>query len=170
MDAILAHRWIQPFVQLLRQGVSPEKLSLTIALGAILGVIPVLGSTILLCTLAAVLLRLNLPAIQLVNGLVYPLQLILLIPFYKMGAWLFGADAGSISVHGVTSLIRSGVVNAVRTLWVITLHALVAWMAFGAVVCVVVYLALVVLMRTLWLRVRQSRLSQQAPQNASPDI
>ena len=59
------HRWLKPVIQLLRQGVSPEKIALTIALGIILGVTPVLGSTLLLCTLAAIVLRLNLPAIQL---------------------------------------------------------------------------------------------------------
>ncbi len=64
------YRWLRPFIKLLRQGVSPEKIALTISLGIILGVTPVLGSTVLLCTLAAIVLRLNLPAIQLVNGLV----------------------------------------------------------------------------------------------------
>ncbi len=162
MAVILAHRWVQPFIQLLRQGVSPEKIALTVALGIILGVTPVLGSTIVLCTLAALLLRLNLPAIQLVNGLVYPLQLILLIPFYKMGAWLFGADAGSISVHGVTTLFRSGLVNAARALWVITLHALLAWIALSSVLCVMLYFALVPLARKLWTQVGRPR-SLQAP-------
>jgi len=33
-------------------------------------------------------LRLNLPAIQLVNLVVYPLQLALLVPFLRAGAWL----------------------------------------------------------------------------------
>ncbi len=73
-DHIATHRWLKPFIQMLRQGVSPEKIALTVALGIMLGVIPVLGSTTALCTLAAIVLRLNLPAIQLVNGVVYPLH------------------------------------------------------------------------------------------------
>ena len=81
------NRLIAPFIELLRQGMSPEKIALTIALGIMLGVTPVLGSTTLLCTLAALALRLNLPAIQLVNAVVYPLQIILLIPFFKLGAF-----------------------------------------------------------------------------------
>ena len=59
------YRWLRPFIQLLRQGVTPEKISLTIALGLVLGVTPVLGSTVLLCTLAAAILGLNLPAFNL---------------------------------------------------------------------------------------------------------
>ena len=148
------YRWLKPFIQLLRQGVSPEKIALTIALGIILGVTPVLGSTMLLCTLAAVVLRLNLPAIQLVNGVVYPLQFILLIPFYRMGAWMFRADASAISLGGVTALIREGVGHAIRTLWVVTMHALLAWLALGTITLAILYAVLVPLVRQLWRRVQ----------------
>ena len=102
-------RLLNPFIELLRQGVSREKIALTIALGIILGVTPVLGSTMLLCTLAAILLRLNLPAIQLANSVAYPLQFILLVPFYRLGAWMFRVDASTISLGGVTALIRQRV-------------------------------------------------------------
>ena len=146
------YRWLKPFIQLLRQGVTPEKIALTIALGIILGVTPVLGSTMLLCTLAAVVLRLNLPAIQLVNGVVYPLQFLLLIPFYRLGAWMFRADASTISLSGVTALIREGVGHAIRTLWVVTMHALVAWLALGIAALAILYAVLVLLVRRLWRR------------------
>ncbi len=147
------YRWMKPFIQLLRQGVSPEKIALTIALGIILGVTPVLGSTTLLCTLAAVVLRLNLPAIQLVNGVVYPLQLILLIPFYRLGAWMFQADASTISLGGVTALIRDGVGHAIRTLWVVTMHALLAWLVLGIAALAILYVVLVPLVRQLWRKI-----------------
>jgi uncharacterized protein (DUF2062 family) len=132
---------------LLRQGISPEEIALTIALGIVLGVTPVLGSTTLLCTLAAIVLRLNLPAIQLVNGVVYPLQLILLIPFYRMGAWMFRADVSTISLDGVKALIREGVWHAIRTLWVVTMHALLAWLVLGMVALAILYAVLVPLVR-----------------------
>ena len=57
-------RLVRPILRLLRQGVTPEKIALSLALGAVLGVFPVLGSTTALCTLAAITLRLNLPAIS----------------------------------------------------------------------------------------------------------
>lgn len=146
--------WRQPFLELLRQGVSPEKIALTIALGIVLGVTPVLGSTLLLCTGASVALGLNLPAIQLVNALVYPLQLLFLIPFYKVGARMFGADASTISLDGVLTLIQSGVLLAIRTLWVVTVHALVAWLILGAAACSILYVVLVPVIRRLWKRER----------------
>ena len=152
-EPLANYRWLKPFIQLLGQGVSPEKIALTIALGIILGVTPVLGVTTLLCTLAAILLRLNLPAIRLVNGVVYPLQFILLIPFYRLGAWMFRAEASTISLGGVTALIREGVGHAIRTLWVVTMHALLAWLALGIMALAILYAVLVPLLRQLWRRV-----------------
>jgi len=36
-NQLIAHRWLRPFVDLLKQGMSPEKIALTLALGAVLG-------------------------------------------------------------------------------------------------------------------------------------
>jgi uncharacterized protein (DUF2062 family) len=150
------YRWLKPFIDLLRQGMSPEKIALTIALGIVLGVTPVLGSTTLLCTGAALLLGLNLPAIQLVNGVTYPLQFILLIPFYKLGAWMFRADASTVSLERVMGLIRTGVWHAITTLWVVTVHALAAWLLFGGLAAGLLYLILTPLVRVLWRQVARA--------------
>ena len=69
---LLRRRIVIPILDLLRQGIIPEKIALSIALGITLGVTPVLGSTTILCLLAAVLFRLNLPAIQLVSWVSVP--------------------------------------------------------------------------------------------------
>lgn len=161
-----ANRWVRPFIDLLRQGMSPEKIALTIALGFVLGITPVLGSTTLLCTVAALTLGLNLPAIQLVNGATYPLQFVMLIPFYKMGAWLFRADASTISLERVLTLIRSGVWHAIQTLWVVTMHALAAWLVLGCIATALLYSILTPLLRVIWQRVesreRENSTSVQA--------
>ena len=142
-------RMVRPVVDLLRQGITPEKIALSIAMGIALGVTPVLGSTVLLCTLAAIVFRLNLPAIQLVNWLVYPLQLALLVPFLRIGAWMSGGKASEISVEGILELIRTDVFHAVATLWTATMHALVAWLAIGSLATGLLYLLLVPVLRRL---------------------
>lgn len=85
-------RVVAPVVAQLRQGITPEQVALTLALGGVLGIFPILGATTVLCGVAGVWLRLNQPLIQLVNYLVYPAQILLLIPFYRAGERLFGAD------------------------------------------------------------------------------
>ena len=73
-------------------GLSPEAAALILTVGLVLGVFPVFGCPTVLCALAALLLRLNLPAIQLVNQVSSPLQLALLIPFGRFGSLFFRAS------------------------------------------------------------------------------
>jgi len=147
---------------LLRQGITPEKIALTLALGAFIGTIPMLGTTTILCTVVALALRLNLPAIQMVNGVVYPLQLILLIPFYRWGAWLFRADSSSITVAGVKGLIQGGIIHAIQTLWTVTMHALVVWLIIGSLASLTIYAITLRLTR----RIRRGRKKAGAGESA----
>jgi hypothetical protein len=147
---------VRPFLELLRQGLTPEKIAFTIALGITLGVTPVVGSTVLLCTLAAIVFQLNLPAIQLVNCLVYPLQLALLVPFLRIGAWLFGRQPSEISLAHIFELIRTDAFHAVAVLWTATTHALAAWLALGSLATALIYLLLVPVLRGLQSEVRRA--------------
>jgi uncharacterized protein (DUF2062 family) len=149
-------RIVIPILDLLRQGITPEKIALSIALGITLGVTPVLGSTSLLCFLAAVVFRLNVPAIQLVNYFVYPLQFALLIPFIRMGEWIFAARPASVSVSQILNLIRADVWSAVAVLWTATMHALVAWLALGSLASLVLYLLLAPALRRLSATLREA--------------
>src|SRR5208282_6377489 len=76
----------------LRQGISPRRLALTLALGFAIGCIPVVGIPTVLCSALALALRLNLPAIQAANYVAMPLQLALIVPFVRLGGWLVSAD------------------------------------------------------------------------------
>jgi uncharacterized protein (DUF2062 family) len=142
-ETLWRRKVVRPILEFFRQGLTPEKLSFTIALGITLGVIPVLGSTALLCTLAAIAFRLNLAAIQIVNWLVYPLQLILLIPFYRIGGWIFRTPPSELSAVHILALIRTNVLHAIATLWTITIHAVVAWLVLGSIATGLLYLLLV---------------------------
>jgi uncharacterized protein (DUF2062 family) len=156
MKAWIRIKVVQPFIDLLCQGITPHKLALTIALGCVLGVIPVLGTTTILCTVAALTLGLNLPAIQLVNGLVYPLQLAMLIPFLKAGAWLFRDGQMSLSLTQVASLIRMNMWHAIVTLWTATMHALVVWLLAGCLTGLMLYVLFVPILRRLGLRTAEN--------------
>lgn len=105
-------RVLEPVLDLLRQGTEPERIALSIAWGAVLGIFPVLGITTFLCAGAAVMFRLNMAAIQLANWLVYPLQIVLLVPLIMLGEHLFGAPAAAGDVENVMSLFRADFASA----------------------------------------------------------
>lgn len=128
VKGFLQTRIVEPIVALIKQGISPEKISLGMACGIVLGIFPVLGSTTLLCGLAALILRLNLPAIQLVNYMVYPLQIVLLIPFFHLGDLLFQVEPLPLSAQELIALLRSDLWGTMRSFWSTTLRAMVAWL------------------------------------------
>jgi uncharacterized protein (DUF2062 family) len=140
-------RLVHPILALLRQGVTPERIALSVALGAVLGVFPVLGSTTALCALAALFLQLNLPAIQIVNYLVYPLQIALLIPFFRLGERLFRAPHLPLSVPQIYAMIHADMWGAIRFLWTTSWHAMVAWCLLAPVFAALVYVILLPALR-----------------------
>ncbi|MBW2468040.1 MAG: DUF2062 domain-containing protein, partial [Deltaproteobacteria bacterium] len=111
-------------------------------LGITLGIFPVLGMTTLLCTLAALAFRLNLPAIQLVNYMVYPVQLALLVPFYSAGSWLFDQQGLRISGENLLAMIQNDFWGSMTSLWNLTLYAIFTWTVICPILLVVLYLSL----------------------------
>jgi uncharacterized protein (DUF2062 family) len=127
----LHRRFAAPIAALLTQGMTPDKIALSLAFGIVLGTFPVLGSTTVLCAAAALVFGLNLPAIQLVNYLIYPLQLLLLVPFIRMGEKLFRAAPLQFSMTQILSMVRADLAHAVSTLWLAEVHAMSAWLLIG---------------------------------------
>ena len=158
-EGFFSRRLVRPIFDLLRQGVTPEKIALSVALGVMLGVFPVLGSTTALCALAAFAWQLNLPAIQIVNYFVYPLQLVLLIPFFRLGETLFRAPHLPLSVPQIYAMIQANMGNAIRLLWTTTWHAIVVWCLFAPVAGIVLYLLLIPVLRHLSRRVSRRKLA-----------
>lgn len=90
---------------LVRGGASPDKVAGAVALGAFWGIIPLVGTSSGCCFLSALALRLNHFLIQGVNYAMYPAQLLLLVPFIKVGG-LFLGQAEAISVDDATWMER----------------------------------------------------------------
>lgn len=154
----LQRRLVAPLLALLRQGVTPEKLALSVALGASVAVIPVLGVSTILCAALALALRLNLPAIQAVNYLLTPVQLILIIPQLRFGEWLAGAARYPVTLESGLALLSQGIVNAVRVLSEAIMHATLGWLALAPFAALLVYSIL----RPLFRRVTAAAIPETA--------
>jgi uncharacterized protein (DUF2062 family) len=131
----------------LRQGVSPRRLALTLALGFAIGCIPVLGVPTVLCVVLALGLRLNLPAIQAANYLAMPLQLMLIVPFVRLGGWLFGSGSRQVLAGG--GLLHVSPANLGAQLAGLTGHALMAWMLVAGPAVLLMTLTLTGMLRRI---------------------
>jgi uncharacterized protein (DUF2062 family) len=131
-----------PVAAQLRQGTTPEKIVLSIVVGASLSVFPVLGVTTSLCVLAGMLLRLNHPVMQLVNYLVYPLQLALIFVFIRVGESVFRAPRLPFSVSELSARFHASPVLFFREFAVTLIYGAVAWLIIVPPVALMVYFAL----------------------------
>ncbi|HET7105093.1 MAG TPA: DUF2062 domain-containing protein [Terracidiphilus sp.] len=108
----------------LRQGCSPRRLALTLALGFAIGCIPMVGIPTALCLILACTLRLNQGAIQAANYLAMPLQVALMLPLVRMGHWMFPG-----STQAGLPLDSSG--HMLTQLCVMTGQAMSAWLVIA---------------------------------------
>jgi uncharacterized protein (DUF2062 family) len=127
--------------------VTPEKIALSVALGAVLGVFPAVGWSTTLCLIAAMVFRLNLPAIQIANYFVYPAQIALLVPFFRWGEKLFRAPHFPISAPQIYALFHAGAWLALKLLGTTIWHAIVVWGMMAPVSIAVLYVILTPVLR-----------------------
>jgi uncharacterized protein (DUF2062 family) len=117
----------QSLSKLLKQGLSPAKLSLVVALGITLSIFPVLGTTTLICTLVSIFFNLNLPAMQLANYAAFPLQIILFFPFLKLGETVSKVSLNPLSKIQLISTFDEGIFYAIEKLSNYLLVACLGW-------------------------------------------
>jgi uncharacterized protein (DUF2062 family) len=151
----LYRRVMLPFLALLRMGATPRRLAWSIALGIVIGINPLIGSTSLLCLGLAALFRLNLAASQLANHLRYPLQIALVIPFLRVGASVFRTGPFPLAPKALFAAARARPIELMHELWMWEWHALVLWAAMAAIVLPALALALTPLLGRLGVRVQR---------------
>ena len=156
----LHHNWLYrrvalPVFALLRMGASPQKLAWSIAVGLLIGINPILGSTTVFCLAVAFLLRLNIAASQLANHLVYPFELLLVIPFIHVGTILFHIAPIPFSASGLLHAARNHPLALTRQLWVWEWHAFLLWLALAAVAVPLIALAITPWLKRLLVRIEQ---------------
>jgi len=123
----------------LKQGITPQKIALTITLGVCLSAFPILGTTSLLCLAFGVWLGLNQPVIQLVNWLGSPLQLGLFAPFVRLGEYLTRSPRVSFSIPDLIAKFRVSPLEFTREFGLTGWHGIIGWLAVAPLAGVLLY-------------------------------
>jgi uncharacterized protein (DUF2062 family) len=120
-------------VGLLKHGADPDRLAWSLALGIVIGINPLLGSTTLVVLALAAIFRLNLVASQVGNHSMYPMQLLLFPVFIKLGSLVFGTDR--LPIHGkeLYEAVKHHPWDTTKLLWTWEWHALIVWVVVAAV-------------------------------------
>jgi len=138
----------------LRQGISPRRLAVSLALGFAIGCIPVVGIPTLVCAVLALALRLNLPAIQAANYAVMPLQLFLIVPFVRLGEWIMPSSHKPVLAAGTAGTLlhlssASLLVQIIDQMGLMAGQAMLAWLLIAGPAVVAMTFTLTPLLRRI---------------------
>lgn len=112
----------------LKNGISHKRLAVSLALGVTIGLIPFYGMTTLLVGVVAFALRLDFIIMQVVHYIVQPVQIALLIPFFKAGNHFLIKDSVDFTVKEYISYFKADFWMALGDFWKLNLSAIIIWM------------------------------------------
>jgi uncharacterized protein (DUF2062 family) len=153
----LRTRIVAPVVEQLRQGLSPDRIALTIAIGLCIAIIPVVGVTTIMSFLAAWLLRLNQPIIQTINWSSYALQLLMILPFVRLGEWIFRAPRLGLSAEAFVAMAKADPFGTLVAVWPTMWHAVAAWAFTVPLLGAIVYYSVRPVLRSVARRIATRR-------------
>jgi uncharacterized protein (DUF2062 family) len=152
-----------PIIAQLTQGITPEKIALTLAVGSALALFPILGTTTLLCFLVGLALRLNQPIIQLINQALWPLHIPAIFACVRFGEKIFGVRHEHLSIRAMRTQLWEEPARFFHDFGAAAFHAVVAWLIVAPFYIAAVYYAGVPIMRGI------QRIKAEAAAKAAAD-
>lgn len=108
-------------------------------MGITLGIIPVFGVSTILGALTALILKLNLPVIQLASFTILPVKIAMVIPYYYLGDWLFNSQQ-TIDLNILKNMLMESEFGDLMILFFdATLYAVSAWLILSPIILVITY-------------------------------
>lgn len=149
-------RIIQPVRQQLTQGVTPDRVAATLAVGTVCSLLPFLGFTTLLNLGVGIALRMNQPILHTLNTVLGPLQLVLILVYVRGGEWIWGHSGDAFTLG---EMIRQfGELSLLQFLqqfgWA-GVHAFTAWIVTAPLIAAVIYFSFRPLLRRASARLRR---------------
>ncbi|MBI5769211.1 MAG: DUF2062 domain-containing protein [Verrucomicrobia bacterium] len=120
-------RVIDPIVAQLTQGLTPEKIALTIAVGSSIAMFPLLGTTTIMCLIVGVFMKLNQPIIQAVNYACTPIHIPFIYYSFKWGEKLFGVAHSRLEMRAMRRLLVEDPIQFAKDYGESAIHAVVVW-------------------------------------------
>ena len=142
-------RVITPLRAQLTQGVTPDQLALTIAIGTACSLLPFLGFTSLLNLGVGLWLRLNQPILQTLNQLLGGLQLALILVYVRLGEMIWHAPAMPLSISQLVSSFRADPWAFLQRFGWTGVHAATAWALSVPFIVAAIYFPLRPVLRRL---------------------
>ncbi len=117
-----------PIIALFTQGITPDKVALTLAVGTACSLFPFLGFTSFLNLGVGLWLRMNQPILQTLNQLLGPVHLAMIVVYVRLGEWLWRMQDERFTITEMLRVFREATLGEFlhRFGWA-GVHAFTAW-------------------------------------------
>ncbi len=132
-------RLIEPIGRQLTQGVSPQRIALTLAAGSAAALFPILGTTTLLCLILAAALKLNQPIVQGINVLCNFIWLPVMLGSIRLGEMITGARRSRPDLTAMSAMLRRHPGEFLHSFGATMAHAVFGWAAAAPIWVAAVY-------------------------------
>lgn len=135
---------VDPLVSQLTQGVTPDRLAATLAVGSACSLFPFLGTTSALNLGLGLWLRMNQPVLQGWNQLLGPVQVAMILVYVRIGEWIWRApEADRFSLGEMMRAFGELPFTAfLQRFGQAGLHAFTAWALTAPLLMAAIYLPL----------------------------
>ncbi|WP_113924275.1 DUF2062 domain-containing protein [Cognataquiflexum aquatile] len=134
---------------LLKQGLTPKELALSISIAVLIGVFPIYGTTTFILAFLALRLRLNLPIMIAVSYVLTPAQILLIIPFARVGEFLFGFETLGMDMESLQNAYADGILEVFSQYSGRLVLAVGGWMIVTIPIAVLLYVILFQIFRAI---------------------
>lgn len=124
---------------LFQQGLTPKQLSQSVIVSGLISTIPILGVSTFMITTVSFKCKLNLPIMLAISYLMWPVQILMIIPFIKIGQFIFSVPGKLHSIEEILSSFQESFFKTLSTLSFELLLGLGAWMLTAVPVAIGFY-------------------------------
>ncbi len=124
---------------LLKQGLTSKELSQSIIVSGLISTIPILGVSTFLITTVSLKRKLNLPVMISLSYLMWPVQILLIIPFIRVGEFIFSVPRNPHTVDEIINSFQNSFFQTLSHLSFELLCGLGGWLLTAVPLAVVIY-------------------------------
>jgi len=124
---------------LFKQGLSPLQLSESIIVSGLFSIIPILGVSTFLLTFLSIKRKLNLPIMIAISYLMWPIQVLLIIPFIRVGEFIFSVPSSHHTVEEIINSFQNSFLQTLSQLSFEILCGLGGWLCTAVPISIGIY-------------------------------
>jgi uncharacterized protein (DUF2062 family) len=132
---------------LFKQGLTPIELTQSIIISTLISIIPILGLTTLLLTALSLKRNLNLPIMIAQSFIMWPVQIVMIVPFINIGEFIFSIPKTNHSAQEIIASFQNSFFATLSHLFFELLCGFGGWLLTAVPFSIVLYLVSIFILK-----------------------